>query len=61
MTLALNGEVDYGHGFGGKKYPIFKNFYAGGIGSVRGYEGLIAGVGTEPLKGDRESWAAHPA
>lgn len=35
MTLALNGEVDYGHGFGGKPYPIFKNFYAGGIGSVR--------------------------
>lgn len=46
MTLALNGEVDYGRGYGGKKYPIFKNFYAGGIGSVRGYEGSSLGVGS---------------
>jgi outer membrane protein insertion porin family len=38
-TLALNGEIDYGHSIGGRPYPIFKNFYAGGIGSVRGYEG----------------------
>ena len=38
VTLAMNGELDYGKGYGGKPYPIFKNFYAGGIGSVRGYE-----------------------
>ena len=37
MTLALKGEFDYGHGIGSKPYPVFKNFYAGGIGSVRGY------------------------
>ncbi|RJG06193.1 outer membrane protein assembly factor BamA [Noviherbaspirillum cavernae] len=43
MTLALNGEVDYGRGFGGKPYPIFKNWFAGGIGSVRGYEGSSLG------------------
>ncbi len=36
-TLALNGEVNYGDGLGSNPYPIFKNFYAGGIGSVRGY------------------------
>src|SRR5450830_50050 len=42
-TLAWNGEVDYGKGFGGKPYPIFKNFYAGGIGSVRGYEDASLG------------------
>lgn len=55
MTLALNGEADYGHGFGGKKYPIFKNFYAGGIGSVRGYESSSLGVGgntTDKLTGE---------
>lgn len=43
-TLALNGEIDYGGGLGGKKYPIFKNFYAGGIGSVRGFEGSSLSV-----------------
>jgi len=43
VTLALNGEIDYGHGLGGKPYPVFKNFYAGGIGSVRGYEGSSLG------------------
>ena len=36
ITLALNGEVNYGSGIG-NDYPIFKNYYAGGIGSVRGY------------------------
>ncbi|MGZ3241686.1 MAG: outer membrane protein assembly factor BamA [Burkholderiaceae bacterium] len=42
-TLALNGEFDYGTGLGGKPYPVFKNFYAGGIGSVRGYNGSSLG------------------
>lgn len=42
-TLAWNGEVDYGKGFGGKPYPIFKNYYAGGIGTVRGYEASSLG------------------
>jgi outer membrane protein insertion porin family len=44
MTLALKGEVDYGHGLSGHAYPIFKNFYGGGIGSVRGYESSSLGV-----------------
>jgi outer membrane protein insertion porin family len=44
MTLALKGELDYGHGIKGKPYPVFKNFYAGGIGSVRGYESSSLGV-----------------
>lgn len=53
ITLALNGELDYGHGFGGKPYPIFKNFYAGGIGSVRGYEGSSLGsAATKATNGD---------
>ena len=55
MTLALNGEFDYGHGMGGKPYPIFKNFYAGGIGSIRGYESSSLGprsaVTNDPLGG----------
>lgn len=37
-TLMLNGEGGYGRGYSGKPLPFFKNFYAGGIGSVRGYD-----------------------
>lgn len=44
VTLALKGEYDYGHGLFKRKYPIFKNFYAGGIGSVRGYESSSLGA-----------------
>lgn len=47
-TLALNGEFNYGRGLSGKPYPIFKNFYAGGIGSVRGYEGSSLSVTPRP-------------
>ncbi|MFC5475214.1 outer membrane protein assembly factor BamA [Paraherbaspirillum soli] len=43
VTLALNGELDYGRGIGGKPYPVFKNYYAGGIGTVRGFEGSTLG------------------
>jgi outer membrane protein insertion porin family len=56
FTLAFNGEVGAGGGYGGKAYPLFKNFYAGGIGSVRGYTGGSLGprdaVG-DPLGGTR--------
>lgn len=37
-TFALNAELGWGKGMGGKDFPIFKNFYAGGLGSVRGFE-----------------------
>ena len=38
FTLALNGEAGYGKGLSGRPYPVFKNFYSGGLGSVRGFE-----------------------
>lgn len=38
VTFMLNGELGYGSGYGNNPMPFFKNFYAGGIGSVRGYE-----------------------
>ncbi len=37
-TLALNGELGYARALGDAAFPIFKNFYAGGLGSVRGFE-----------------------
>jgi outer membrane protein insertion porin family len=33
-TLAFNGELGYGKGLGGRPFPLFKNFYGGGLGSV---------------------------
>ncbi len=50
VTLALKGEFDYGKGLGGKPYPVFKNFTAGGIGSVRGFDS--ASLGTLDKNGD---------
>ncbi len=37
-TLALNTELGLGQGSGGRPLPVFKNFYGGGLGSVRGFE-----------------------
>jgi outer membrane protein insertion porin family len=37
-TFAFNGELGYGTGLNGQPYPVFKNFYSGGLGSVRGFE-----------------------
>jgi len=36
-TLAVQGDIGLGKAYGGSEYPFFKNFFAGGIGSVRGY------------------------
>ncbi|MFZ5520837.1 MAG: outer membrane protein assembly factor BamA [Pseudomonadota bacterium] len=37
FTLGFNGEVGWGWGLSGKAYPIFKNFFGGGLGTVRGF------------------------
>jgi outer membrane protein insertion porin family len=38
QTLMLSGSIGEVSGYGGRAVPFTKNFYAGGIGSVRGYE-----------------------
>jgi outer membrane protein insertion porin family len=43
VTLALNGDLGYVHGISGKPVPFFKNFFAGGPGSVRGYRAFSLG------------------
>lgn len=58
-TLAFNGEVGWGDVYGKTdEFPFFKNFYAGGIGSVRGYKsGSLGPKEYDPsdnLGGDRK-------
>lgn len=38
FTFMLNGEIGYGKSYGSKDFPFFKNFYIGGVNSVRGYQ-----------------------
>jgi outer membrane protein insertion porin family len=49
VILALNGDLGVGRAFGGSEYPLFKNFYAGGIGTVRGYYPSSLGPGRDPV------------
>ena len=42
-TLILSGDLGYVRGLSGKPVPFFKNFYAGGPGSVRGYRAFSLG------------------
>jgi outer membrane protein insertion porin family len=37
-TLGLNAELGWGKGMAGRPFPIFKNFYGGGLGTVRGFD-----------------------
>jgi len=43
FTLHLGGEIAYAGGYGDKPLPFFKNYYAGGPGSVRGYRSFSLG------------------
>lgn len=51
-TLAFNGEFGYANGYGNHQLPFFKNFYAGGIGSVRAYDPSSLGP-VDPATGQR--------
>jgi outer membrane protein insertion porin family len=44
MSIGLNSELGIGKGLGGKPFPIFKNFYGGGLGTVRTFEQGSLGV-----------------
>ncbi len=37
FTVAFNTDVGWGAGLNGKPFPVFKNFYSGGLGTVRGF------------------------
>lgn len=38
FTFMLNGEIGYADSYGAEKYPFFKNFFMGGVNSVRGFD-----------------------
>ncbi len=38
LTGAVNAEIALGQTVGDRPYPLFKNFFGGGLGSVRGFE-----------------------
>ncbi len=38
FSLGLNAEIGWGQGLAGRPYPVFKNFYGGGLGTVRAFD-----------------------
>jgi outer membrane protein insertion porin family len=45
LTVMLNGQFGYANSYGGKEFPFYKNFYVGGVNTVRGYaQGSIGPV-----------------
>jgi outer membrane protein insertion porin family len=54
FTLRLRTDLGYGGTFGGTEtYPFYKHFYAGGMGSVRGYETNTLGPRTTRSPNDQ--------
>ncbi|HEY8251302.1 MAG TPA: outer membrane protein assembly factor BamA [Burkholderiales bacterium] len=43
FTLHLGGEIGWAGGYGEQPLPFFKNYYAGGTGSVRGFRSFSLG------------------
>ncbi len=51
FTLLLNGELGYGGGYGDTpNLPFFKNFYMGGVNSLRGFRSFT--VGPKDIQGN---------
>jgi outer membrane protein insertion porin family len=45
LTFMLNGQFGYANSYGGKEFPFYKNYYVGGVNTVRGYaQGSIGPV-----------------
>lgn len=55
-TLAFNGQVGWGDVYGSTdQFPFFKNFYVGGIGSVRGFDSGTLGPKENAADGDSDN------
>jgi outer membrane protein insertion porin family len=55
FTLMLNGEIGYAESYGGEVYPFFKNYYMGGVSSVRGYSS--GSLGPKGVDSDGEEYS----
>jgi outer membrane protein insertion porin family len=44
MSIGVNAELGIGKGLGGQPFPVFKNFYGGGLGTVRVFEQGSLGI-----------------
>ncbi len=52
-TLRLRTELGYGDGYGSTgSLPFYEHFFAGGFGSIRGFENSTLGPRTTPAEGD---------
>jgi outer membrane protein insertion porin family len=51
-TLMLNGEFGIADGYGGEPLPFWRYYYAGGVGSVRGFKPGSLGL-VDSVTGDR--------
>ena len=53
VTFMLNGELGYADSSGTGRYPFFKNFFVGGVNSVRGFEnGTVGPRNIDPATGN---------
>ena len=51
-TFAINTDLGYGSGTDGRPFPLFKNYYVGGLGSVRGFmQSTLGGSSTQTING----------